>query len=81
MVFKLLYSVRANFWKKSVRSTDGRPQIMSNVLVTHSTYDTCREAVDRAFECFPIDMRGKRVALKMNALKAGDPDRYAYVTN
>jgi uncharacterized protein (DUF362 family)/NAD-dependent dihydropyrimidine dehydrogenase PreA subunit len=54
---------------------------MSRVLVTHSTYDTCREAVDRAFECFPIDIRGKRVALKMNALKAGDPDRHAYVTH
>ena len=54
---------------------------MSRVLVTHSTYDTCREAVDRAFECFPIDVHGKRVALKMNALKAGDPDRHAYVTN
>ena len=54
---------------------------MSRVLVAHSIYDTCREAVDRAFECFPLDIRGKRVALKMNALKAGDPDRHAYVTN
>jgi uncharacterized protein (DUF362 family) len=50
---------------------------MSRVLVTDSTYDTCREAVERAFATFPIDIRGKRVALKMNALKAGDPDRYA----
>jgi len=54
---------------------------VSRVLVTDSTYDTCREAVDRAFATFPIDIRGKRVALKMNALKAGDPDRYAYVTH
>jgi len=54
---------------------------MSRVLVTDSTYDTCRESVDRAFACFPIDIRGKKVALKMNALKAGDPDRNAYVTN
>jgi uncharacterized protein (DUF362 family) len=53
---------------------------MSSVLVADSTYDTCREAVDRAFATFPIDICGKRVALKMNALKAGDPDRYAYVT-
>ena len=50
---------------------------MSSVLVADSTYDTCREAVERAFATFPIDIRGKRVALKMNALKAGDPDRYA----
>ncbi|MCK4984512.1 MAG: hypothetical protein KAS40_03280 [Desulfobacterales bacterium] len=54
---------------------------MSRVLVTDSTYDTCREAVDLAFATFPIDIRGKRVALKMNALKAGGPDRYAYVTH
>jgi uncharacterized protein (DUF362 family)/ferredoxin len=54
---------------------------MSRVLVVDSTYDTCREAVDRAFATFPIDIRGKRVALKMNALKVGDPDRDAYVTN
>ena len=53
---------------------------MSSVLVADSTCDTCREAVDRAFATFPIDICGKRVALKMNALKAGDPDRYAYVT-
>ena len=54
---------------------------MSRVLVIDSTYDTCREAVEHAFETFPIDIRGKRVALKMNALKVGDPDRDAYVTN
>ena len=31
---------------------------MSRVLVADSTYDTCREAVDRAFATFPIDIRG-----------------------
>ena len=47
---------------------------MSRVLVADSTYDTCREAVDQAFAMFPLDVRGKKVAVKVNALKPGDPD-------
>ena len=54
---------------------------MSKVLVMDSSYENCREAVDRAFEMFPIDVRGKKVAVKMNALKACDPDQLAMVTN
>ena len=54
---------------------------MKKVLVMESTYDTCREAVDRAFAAFPMDVRGKLVAVKMNALKPGDPDQFAYVTH
>jgi len=54
---------------------------MSKVLVADSTYETCREAVDQAFSMFPIDVRSKKVAVKVNALKAGDPDRQAYVTH
>lgn len=54
---------------------------MSKVLVVDSTYDTCKQAVDQAFTQFPVDVRGKKVAIKVNALKAGDPDLHAYVTN
>jgi uncharacterized protein (DUF362 family)/ferredoxin len=54
---------------------------MSRVLVAESTYDTCREAVDQAFERFPVDVRGRKVAIKVNGLKPGDPDRLAYVTH
>ena len=54
---------------------------MSKVLVADSTYETCREAVDRAFSAFPVKVRGKKVAVKVNALKAGDPDRQAFVTH
>jgi len=54
---------------------------MSKVLVMESTYDTCQEAVDQAFSHFPIDMTGKRVAIKTNALKASDPDREAMATH
>ena len=54
---------------------------MSKVLVMDSTYKTCSEAVDRAFAAFPLDLKGKRVVVKMNALKPGDPDCYPYTTN
>ncbi len=54
---------------------------MSKVLVVESTYDTCQEAVDQAFFHFPINMAGKRVAIKTNALKASDPDQQAMATH
>ena len=54
---------------------------MSKVLVMDSSYENCSEAVERAFELFPVDVRGKKVAVKMNALKAGDPDQQALVTH
>jgi uncharacterized protein (DUF362 family)/NAD-dependent dihydropyrimidine dehydrogenase PreA subunit len=54
---------------------------MSKVLVMESTYDTCHEAVDQAFSHFPIDMAGKKVAIKTNALKASDPDQQAMATH
>ena len=54
---------------------------MSKVLVEESSYERCREAVDKAFALFPVAIRGKRVAVKVNALKAGDPDRQAFVTH
>jgi uncharacterized protein (DUF362 family)/NAD-dependent dihydropyrimidine dehydrogenase PreA subunit len=54
---------------------------MSKVLVMESTYETCHEAVDQAFSHFPIDMAGKKVAIKTNALKASDPDLQAMATH
>jgi hypothetical protein len=44
---------------------------MSKVTVMDSTYENCSEAVEQAFEMFPVDARGKKVAVKVNALKAG----------
>ena len=54
---------------------------MSKVLVMESTYDACHEAVEQAFSHFPIDMAGKKVAIKTNALKASDPDQQAMATH
>jgi uncharacterized protein (DUF362 family)/NAD-dependent dihydropyrimidine dehydrogenase PreA subunit len=46
-----------------------------------SAYDTCREQVEQAFSTFPVDLYGKKVAIKMNALRACNPDREALVTH
>jgi len=54
---------------------------MSKVLVIDSTYDTCREAVEKVFAAFPVDVKGKRVVVKINALKSCDPDEQAMVTH
>jgi uncharacterized protein (DUF362 family)/NAD-dependent dihydropyrimidine dehydrogenase PreA subunit len=54
---------------------------MSKVLVVESTYDHCREAVEKVFAVFPVDVKGKRVAVKINALKSCDPDQQAMVTH
>lgn len=54
---------------------------MSKVLVIESTYDNCREAVDKVFAAFPVDVKGKRVVVKINALKSCDPDQQAMVTH
>jgi uncharacterized protein (DUF362 family)/NAD-dependent dihydropyrimidine dehydrogenase PreA subunit len=50
-------------------------------VMTHSaTYDNCRHSVDRAFELFPVDVRGKRVLVKPNALRASNAEQ-AIVTH
>jgi uncharacterized protein (DUF362 family)/ferredoxin len=54
---------------------------MSKVLVIDSTYDNCQEAVEKVFAAFPVDVKGKRVAVKINALKSCDPDEQAMVTH
>lgn len=54
---------------------------MSRVLVREATYNDCRQAVDKAFEAFPVDVKGKRVVVKMNALMTCDPDKEAHVTH
>jgi hypothetical protein len=46
---------------------------MSKVLVLDATYEDCARAVDEVFETFPLDVKGKSVVVKVNALKAGVP--------
>ena len=45
---------------------------MSRVMIHPATYENVRQAVDRAFELFPLELRGKRVLLKPNVLRASE---------
>ncbi|MHB8772215.1 MAG: DUF362 domain-containing protein [Syntrophales bacterium] len=53
----------------------------SKVVIIESTYETCAQAVERAFAAFPVAVRGKRVVVKVNAIRACDPDNSAIVTH
>ena len=53
---------------------------MHRVMIDTATYDSCREAVDHAFDLFPVAVRGKRVLVKPNVLRGSDPDE-AIVTH
>ncbi len=45
---------------------------MPAVLIHPASYDTVRQAVDRAFELFPIACRGRSVLIKPNVLRASE---------
>lgn len=45
---------------------------MSKVVIHPATYENVREAVDRAFELFPLELRGKKVLIKPNVLRASE---------
>jgi uncharacterized protein (DUF362 family)/NAD-dependent dihydropyrimidine dehydrogenase PreA subunit len=45
---------------------------MSKVMIHPATYENVREAVDRAFELFPLELRGKKVLIKPNVLRASE---------
>ncbi len=45
---------------------------MSKVMIHPATYETVRQAVDRAFELFPLKLQGKSVLIKPNVLRASE---------
>ncbi|MBW1710569.1 MAG: DUF362 domain-containing protein [Deltaproteobacteria bacterium] len=48
---------------------------MHRVMVHQANYDNCRVAVDRAFDLFPLEITGKKVLVKPNALRASNPEQ------
>jgi uncharacterized protein (DUF362 family)/Pyruvate/2-oxoacid:ferredoxin oxidoreductase delta subunit len=46
-----------------------------------SSYAACAVAVERAFASFPLRIKRRNVVIKVNALRACDPDREAIVTH
>jgi uncharacterized protein (DUF362 family)/Pyruvate/2-oxoacid:ferredoxin oxidoreductase delta subunit len=53
---------------------------MSKVLIHPSSYENIRQAVDRAFDVFPLRLKGKKVLIKPNVLRACKPEE-AVTTN
>ena len=48
---------------------------MHNVKIIDADYDNCRGAIDEVFKAFPIEVSGKKVMIKPNALRASDADQ------
>ncbi|MHC1741789.1 MAG: DUF362 domain-containing protein [Syntrophobacteraceae bacterium] len=46
---------------------------MARVLIQPSSYESVREAVNRAFEVFPVTLEGKKVLIKPNVLRVSEP--------
>ena len=46
---------------------------MSKVMIHPATYESLSEAIDRAFELFPLALKGKKVLIKPNVLRDTDP--------
>ncbi|MEJ2039584.1 MAG: hypothetical protein P8X55_11710, partial [Desulfosarcinaceae bacterium] len=53
---------------------------MHRVMIYPSSYETCREAVDRAFALFPVEIAGKSVVIKPNVLRSSSAGEHI-VTN
>src|SRR5512136_1174605 len=54
--------------------------IMPKVMIHPAAYENVREAVDRAFEIFPLKLQGKKVLIKPNVLRSSEA-REGIVTN
>ncbi len=57
-----------------VINTKGNASLMSKVMIHPATYENVNQAVRRAFELFPFDLRGKKVLIKPNVLRASRPE-------
>jgi uncharacterized protein (DUF362 family)/NAD-dependent dihydropyrimidine dehydrogenase PreA subunit len=53
----------------------------SKVIIRESSYRTCSDSVEYAFASFPLTVKGKSVVVKVNAIRACDPDNSAIVTH
>jgi uncharacterized protein (DUF362 family)/Pyruvate/2-oxoacid:ferredoxin oxidoreductase delta subunit len=49
---------------------------MHRVMIHPASYQSCRKAVDRAFEIFPQPIAGKKVVIKPNVLRSSRADEH-----
>ena len=47
---------------------------MSKVLIHPATYKNVRQALDRSFELFPLEIQGKRILIKPNVLRGSEAE-------
>lgn len=48
---------------------------MNKVMIESATYRDCQPAVEKAFDLFPLDIEGKSVLIKPNALRGSTPEQ------
>lgn len=53
---------------------------MSSVMILPATYEDVQQAIDRAFEIFPLNLKSKKVLIKPNVLRASEANE-AIVTH
>jgi uncharacterized protein (DUF362 family)/Pyruvate/2-oxoacid:ferredoxin oxidoreductase delta subunit len=58
--------------KQVVYNAKEGAQTMSKVMSHPATYENVRHAIDRAFEFFPLKIRGKKVFINPNVLRASE---------
>jgi len=63
---------------KFLREAEGLK--MFKVMIHPATYENLAKAVDRAFEIFPLDLKGKKVLVKPNVLRLSEA-KEGIVTN
>lgn len=49
---------------------------MHRVMIRPAGYDTCKNSVDTAFELFPLPVKGKKVVIKPNVLRASRAEEH-----
>ncbi len=59
---------------KNAFTGDREERAMSKVMIHPATYESIRQAVDRAFELFPLEFQAKRVLIKPNVLRASEAE-------
>jgi len=47
---------------------------MSKAMIHSASYENVHQAVDRAFELFPLKLKGKKILIKPNVLRASKPE-------
>ncbi len=60
----------------SFRPGNSGGEHMHRVMIHPASYDNCRDAVNRAFEFFPMEITGKKVLIKPNVLRASLADEH-----